>query len=715
MIFKKMFVLVIFTSILFTVSGFSKVSNHEILFEKAKFTMETEGDLKEAIKLFQKIINEYPAQKKFAAKSQLNIAICKEKLGMKEARKAYRKVINNYPAFQQEVLIARKRLSRLVNFSAKKSKETGALEKDNGDIILKQVWAKPLDDMGSPSPDGRYISFVHWNKAQLGIYEIATGKITELPKTAGIWEKTSRWPESPIWSPDGKQLAYVWYDYPPQNKNEQTRSIAIRIAGLDGTGPRELYTVKSHSYPHPFSWSQDGRFILAMVWRPKNLEMIMISVKDGSIKSVNKWERDSGVSAPRISPDGKYVTFERSPDPDSPQKDIHLLSLNGSIETILIKHPATDFCPFWSPDGKNIIFFSNRSGLVGVWIQKIKNGKAIGEPKLAKNLNRISPMGITDNGNLFMTFPEGGYNIYSMEIDPETGKVISPPKRAVESNVGWNGASSFSKDGNYMAYISQRGLLPWQTNWGQESLIIRNLNSGEERELIPKLKTMRNGPRAQLQWSPDGREILINGRNKLGNMGQYIVDVSNGKITRSFVRGSDDSWEPVWSKDGANLFFYRAGNAEYSGVYRVNRASGKETILCNEKNVHELALHPDGDTLAVVVDKHGIKLISTLDGKIRELLKMDPKNVSAWRMSIAWSPDGKWLYFRKWINKTKGSELWRVSSDGNRVEDLKISFPQISFISIHPDGKRLTFTNSPATSAGVESSIWVLKNFLKEK
>ena len=122
MIFKKMFFVVIFLVVFITTSGLSKTPDHEILFEKAKFTMETEGDLKGAVKLFQKIINDFPDRKKMAAKSQLNIAICKEKLGLKEARKAYLKVINNYPEYLQEVSIAKNRLSRLLRFSVKKSK-----------------------------------------------------------------------------------------------------------------------------------------------------------------------------------------------------------------------------------------------------------------------------------------------------------------------------------------------------------------------------------------------------------------------------------------------------------------------------------------------------------------------------------------------------------------------------------------------------------------
>ena len=36
---------------------------HEVLFEKAKYTMETKGDLQGAIKLFNQLIKNYPKEK----------------------------------------------------------------------------------------------------------------------------------------------------------------------------------------------------------------------------------------------------------------------------------------------------------------------------------------------------------------------------------------------------------------------------------------------------------------------------------------------------------------------------------------------------------------------------------------------------------------------------------------------------------------------------
>ncbi len=120
---KKTFILIAFTAAIFIVAilmafGFQNSSEHKVLLEKAKFTMETKGDLTGAIKLFSEIIKKYPDEKEYAAKSQLYIGLCYEKLGLKEAQKAFQKVIDKYPEQMEEVKVAKEKLSVLLKAQA---------------------------------------------------------------------------------------------------------------------------------------------------------------------------------------------------------------------------------------------------------------------------------------------------------------------------------------------------------------------------------------------------------------------------------------------------------------------------------------------------------------------------------------------------------------------------------------------------------------------
>jgi tetratricopeptide (TPR) repeat protein len=140
--------------LLFSFSVIMAQTTHVELFERAKYTMETKGDLQGAIQQFEEIIVQYPTEKEYAAKSQFYIGLCYEKLGYEQAKKAFEKVIDNYPAETEVVNLAKEKLS-VINASQEKA------EVRNTDFQMQQVWAEPLDDMGMPSPDGRYISFVN--------------------------------------------------------------------------------------------------------------------------------------------------------------------------------------------------------------------------------------------------------------------------------------------------------------------------------------------------------------------------------------------------------------------------------------------------------------------------------------------------------------------------------------------------------------------------
>jgi TolA-binding protein len=75
--------------------------------------METKGDLNGAINLFNDIIKKYPKEREYAAKSQLYIGLCYEKLGVKEAQKAYELVVSEYADQKEMVALAKERLAAL--------------------------------------------------------------------------------------------------------------------------------------------------------------------------------------------------------------------------------------------------------------------------------------------------------------------------------------------------------------------------------------------------------------------------------------------------------------------------------------------------------------------------------------------------------------------------------------------------------------------------
>jgi len=660
-------------------------------FEKALLLEEAQAQFKEAISAYQEIIDG-SADPALAAQAQLHIGICYEKLGLQQAQLAYQQVIDDYPTQTEIVVLAKEKLSRL-----KATPKT--MSSESKDFQLKQVWAEPYDTMGMPSPDGRYMSYVNWNVPCLAIYEFETGKSQDITSTQGTWEGDEIWAESSIWSPDGKKLAYVWYG---------KEYVSLRIVGIDSSKPVEIFGDKNLIYCHPCSWSADGKYILAVLChKDRGHEIVLISIDDHSVRSLKKLKPGHHPWT-SLSPDGKFVAYSFPPDLNSPKTDIFLLSTVDGTEKTLINHPATDFDPLWMPDGQNIIFFSDRTGTLSAWSQKVSDGAADGEEKLIMNLNRLSPKTIIPNGDLYISFLEGGFDVYNAIVDPESGKVISAPKMVVETNVGWNGAACFSPDGRTMAYVSLRGVLDPTFAWGQQSLILRDLQTGEERELIPRSSELTRG-RARLKWSPDSDEILFVGRDQTGPPGAYVLNIQNNSFESITGKRDFTGADVVWANESNKFYYFYTGDVEKNGVYSIDRKSHEETKILSAPDIYGLALRPGNNKLAVIAGSV-IKLLDLENNEVAEFLKLEPDVKHTY---IEWSPDGNWLYFMKCFGKkTNGEktvELWRIDANGDNAKLIEKSFPHLSNLSIHPDGKRLAFT---VGEGGGNPSIWVMKNFL---
>ena len=76
-----------------------------------------------------------------------------------------------------------------------------------------------------------------------------------------------------------------------------------------------------------------------------------------------------------FSPDGRHIIFPRPSKEDSLTCDLFLFSVENGHEMPLVEHPSEDFFLGWSPDGKWVLFASDRTGTVDAWIIPVKKGK----------------------------------------------------------------------------------------------------------------------------------------------------------------------------------------------------------------------------------------------------------------------------------------------------------------------------------------------------
>ncbi len=678
------------------------------LFQKALAKERGEGNLEEAISLYQKVVDE-TKDESLAAKAQFRIGTCYEKLGKekaKQAQEAFQKVISDYPGQRDIVRMAQEKLSNLVQ--AQSFVEQGDRGKN-----LRLVWEGPdVEVMGAPSPDGRYISYTDWDTGNLAVYEIATQKKWSLTDKKN-WEDKS-WPENSRWSPDGTKIAYGWWN--KDGKND------LRIIGLDGSKPRIL----TESYPciSLSDWSPDGKHILAVIYTKSDCLVSLVSVADGSIKTLKKREWSDGKM--RFSPDGKYIAFNFQYK-EGPDSDIYLLSIDGKTEVPLIEHPANDYLLGWTPNGKYLMFASDRTGTFDAWILPVSDGRPNGEPEIVqRNLGYVDPMGVTQNGDFYYASSSGIQSIFVAAVNPETCLSNGPVKKMFLPFEGRNSNPEFSPDGKQVAFV--RSSLPRASiNYLQAPnfLCVRSLEEGRER-VFPLNRHVYD-----LRWAPGCSSILVSGMDQEKRVGLTRLDANTGEVTtiaQTQSKGPAMAREgfflsPEWSDDGKALFYlhYDLVNSVCPIIYQNLETGQSEKIhqLDLEKNPM-LTISPDKKWLAVIeqpikspTEKYErvIKIIPAQGGEPRELCRFE--NSRNAMVNTRWSADGRFVIYPRIQSGENLWELWRVPFIGGQPQKMGISMTGPSTISPHPDGRQIAFTSHGPTDKGPE--IWVMENFLPSR
>jgi Tol biopolymer transport system component len=662
-------------------------------FQKALAKERGEGNLEEAIALYQKVIDESKDQA-LAAQAQLRIGFCYEKLGRKEAQKAFQKVVDNYPSQAESVKTAREKLALL-------QKGQMTLEKGPSLTSLRLVWEGPeVELMGAPSPDGRTICYTDWDTGDLAIYDLKTGEKRRLTGQAK-WD--GKFVENSRWSPDGRFIAYTW---------DMGVTAELRIVGFDGAKPRVLF--QGGGYPSVMDWSPDGKQILAVLYSERGEPSYsLFAVSDGSVRHLKTTGLPAGYmnGQMKFSPDGRYIAFDD-------RNDIGILSTDGKTEAPLVRHPANDRLLGWTPDGKHVLFASDRSGAIDAWILPVTEGKPGGEPELLrKDIGEISPLGFTRDGAFFYGHGKDTQKVYLASLERKSGTFSATYQKLELPYEGRNHAPEYSPDGKRLAYIRQA--VPRMD--GTNTLCVLSPETGEEKTTALDLQQV-----VSLAWAPDGSSIMISG---FGEMRTFVgrIDPGTGAIKEIFPSDKDAREEvfmsPALSPDGKTVYCVhgtQVATAERSLAIIAKDLSTGQTRDLYKMNgpllFPMISVSPDGKWLAALEHQRGtegnnekiLKVISTENGKDRELCRFASATNNI--VQARWSADGRYIFFPGRRSGEEKWDIWVAPFEGGEARELGLALNGIEYISPHPDGSRIVFSSLGPTVHGPE--VWVMENFL---
>jgi WD40-like Beta Propeller Repeat len=227
------------------------------------------------------------------------------------------------------------------------------------------------------SPDGTRIAVIRTEpeSGNQGVWtlDVATGKAT-----AVATDETAK--AAPVWSPDGKQIAYIVI-------RENVQHIYRKAA--NGTGAEELLYRNSGSQGLVLTdWSADGRFIC--FWAPNDtMYLLPVDKADGDRKPIELKRPDFFGRGGRLSPDGKYLAYNSNA---SGKFEVYVRPMdttgNASASAGQISKDGGVGGIVWRRDGKEIFFLSGNA------IMAVDLGGGPSQPGTPTSLFRFpSPIG----------------------------------------------------------------------------------------------------------------------------------------------------------------------------------------------------------------------------------------------------------------------------------------------------------------------------------
>lgn len=158
-------------------------------------------------------------------------------------------------------------------------------------------------------------------------------------------------------------MGYVWGIYPTYD---------LFTAKLDGSDLRRL--TENDGYDAEATVSPDGTSIVFTSLRDGDLNIYSMDLDGGNLKQLTHEVGYAG--GPFYSPDGKLICYRayHPTDPDEIRDyrellarnlvrpsvmNLYVMDADGSNKRLVLANGAANFCPYFTPDGKQLLFASN--------------------------------------------------------------------------------------------------------------------------------------------------------------------------------------------------------------------------------------------------------------------------------------------------------------------------------------------------------------------
>jgi Tol biopolymer transport system component/DNA-binding winged helix-turn-helix (wHTH) protein len=430
--------------------------------------------------------------------------------------------------------------------------------------VIPVVAQAGVQGFPSISPDGNFVAFAWTGPQNAGPADIWI-KAVEGDALRQL-TATSDGEGQPMWSPDGRQIAFLRNRhgvFVMSSLGGSERNVAISGSMLGWTPDSHSLLVRDRVGQTPFG-------------------IFQIDLETGTRRQLTQAPSGIGDWTFDVSPDGTMLAFVRYERPGV--SDVYIAPMVGGDANRRTDWGLPMSRVVWTADGQELIYAVDEGGA-----QTLFRIPASGpRPERGRRALHVSAVGPSLSRAAAGQFARLAFISRREDVGLRLVDLVAPRKGDVFQNVERFADStrielpgSFSPQGDRIAFASNRSgsLNVWVAN--HDGSGARQLTSFTAADLMIG------------NWSADGRQLVIDASEN-GNSDLYRVGVDSGQVSRLTVESSIEM-NGQWSRDGRWIFF----SSNRSGVPQVWKmpAAGGPAVPVTKAGGLEPQEAPDGRTI----------------------------------------------------------------------------------------------------------------------